>query len=514
MKNLFNSIKLSKPKSNVFDLTHDVKLSLDMGNLVPIMCMECVPGDKVHLSCESLLRFAPLVSPVMHRMDVTIHYFAVPYRLLWDNWENFITQTKVGGAVPGFPYIQVGNSNYAIGSLMDYLGIPYNDGRVVEENVNAMPFAAYQLIYDEYYRDQNLVTSQFIKLADGFNNTGAGQAYEWLRTLRRRAWEHDYFTAALPFAQKGDAVEIPLGTVALDPDQEGVSNPIWVKSDDYGTVGDPGALQGLSAGMTPGQLLDQGSEAVTYDPDGSLTVEPTTINDLRRAFRLQEWLEKNARGGTRYIEHILSHFGVRSSDKRLQRPEYITGTKSPVQISEILNTTGTTELPQGNMAGHGVSVTTGKYGKYFCEEHCFVMGIMSVMPRTAYQDGMPKMFLKTTDAFQYYQPSFANIGEQEVLRKEVYAYHAQGDETFGYVPRYAEYKYMPSRVAGDFRTTLDFWHLGRIFAAMPSLNQEFIECNPDTRIFAVEGEDQKLYAHVLNKVKAIRPMPKYGTPTF
>lgn len=511
MKNLFNSVKLTKPKRNVFDLTHDVKLSLDMGYLVPTLCLEAVPGDKFNLSCESLLRFAPLVSPVMHRMDVTMHYFYVPCRLLWDNWENFITQTKVGGAVPGFPYVEVGSANWTTGSLMDYLGVPSNEGRVTPEVISAMPFAAYQLIYNEYYRDQNLVSEKNFKLTDGFNGLNGD-----LFPIRRRAWEHDYFTAALPFAQKGDAVEIPLGTVQLDPNAEGVSDPLWVKSDDYGTVGDPGATA-LSAGINPGQLLDSGSEAVTYDPDGSLIVEPTTINDLRRAFRLQEWLEKNARGGTRYIENILSHFGITSSDKRLQRPEYITGTKSPVQISEILNTTGTATLPQGNMAGHGVSVTTGKYGKYFCEEHGYVIGIMSVMPKTAYQQGMPKHFLKTTDAFQYYWPSFANIGEQEVLNKEIFAYQpgGAGENTFGYVPRYAEYKYMPSRVAGDFRDTLDFWHLGRIFSAAPSLNETFVQCEPDTRIFAVETSgEQRLYAHVLHKIKAVRPMPKFGTPQF
>jgi hypothetical protein len=250
------------------------------------------------------------------------------------------------------------------------------------------------------------------------------------------------------------------------------------------------------------------------ETDG-LELQPTTINDLRRAFRLQEWLEKNARGGTRYIENILTHFGVKSSDKRLQRPEYITGVKSPVVISEIVNTTGQTEgLPQGNLAGHGVSVSSGRSGSYFCEEHGYIIGIMSVMPKTAYQQGIPKTFLKN-DTLDYFWPSFAHIGEQPVTNNEIYAYTASAEDTFGYVPRYAEYKYMPSRVAGDFRTTLDYWHLGRKFATQPSLNSAFVNCDATKRIFAVDDpEGDSLYCHVLNKIKAVRPMPKFGTPMF
>jgi hypothetical protein len=228
---------------------------------------------------------------------------------------------------------------------------------------------------------------------------------------------------------------------------------------------------------------------------------------------LQEWLERNARGGTRYIENILAHFGVRSSDKRLQRPEYITGTKTPVTISEVLNTASIDgELPQGNMAGKGVSYGSGAYKSYRVEEHGYIISIMSVMPKPAYQQGIPKWFLKN-DPLQFYWPSFAHIGEQEVQNQELYAYTNNAEETFGYIPRYAEYKYMPNRVAGDFRTTLDFWHLGRIFATEPTLSQEFLEVSEEDveRIFAVEGEDN-LYCEVLNKVKAVRPMPVFGTP--
>lgn len=499
-KNLFNSIKLDKPKNNVFDLTHDVKLSLNMGDLVPIMCMECIPGDRFQLSCESLLRFAPLVSPVMHRMDVTMHYFFVPNRLIWDEWEDYIVNKS---PLPAFPTVYMGtNAPNVYTPLCDYLGVPRPIGAEGEQ-ISALPFAVYQFIFNEYYRDQNLIPEVDWELEVGDNTPNAD-----LFMLRKRAWEHDYFTSALPFAQKGSAVQIPVVQSFPDVDVKVNSDfgyPITtLEAVPTDVVVQPGAG---SAGV--GNLF--------ADTSSITPANPTTINDLRRAFRLQEWLERNARGGTRYVENILAHFGVRSSDKRLQRPEYITGTKSPVVISEILNTTGTVDAPQGEMAGHGVSVTTGKYGSYFCEEHGYIMGIMSVMPKTAYQQGLEKHWLKVFDPFQYYWPSFAHIGEQAIVNRELYAFQGEdpGDNTFGYVPRYAEYKYMASRVAGDFRTSLDFWHLGRIFASPPALNEQFVSSNPTHRVFAVTDENvQKLYCHVLNKVRAVRPMPKFGSPSF
>jgi hypothetical protein len=509
MKNLFNSIKLTKPKSNSFDLSHDVKLSTQMGQLTPILTLECVPGDKFNLGCESLVRFAPLIAPVMHRMDVTMHYFFVPNRILWSNWEKFITDANSGIVAP---YIvadvfepqfanpgQAGNSN----KTADYLGLPIPPNGSVPTNVSALPFAAYQCIYNEYYRDQNLQAPIDYKLNDGSNNLSYQRIRE-LCSLRNRAWEHDYFTASLPFAQKGAAVDIPLGSI---------DGNVEVFYDN---------ASGTTLNGTPASINVQGQPAADitndrlYAKTDGVDIEPTTINDLRRAYRLQEWLEKNARGGTRYIESILSHFGVRSSDARLQRPEYITGVKTPVVVSEVLNTTGEDGgLPQGNMAGHALSISSGKSGSYYCEEHGYIIGIMSVMPKTAYQQGIPRTFLKN-DTLDYYFPSFANIGEQAVEKQELYAYTSQKNDTFGYVPRYAEYKYMPSRVAGEFRTTLDYWHLGRIFATEPNLNSTFIECTPaqTTRIFAVEDGVDPLYCHVYNKIQAVRPMPKFGTPTI
>lgn len=512
-KNLFTQVEFTKIKSNVFDLSHDVKLSLKMGTLVPVMVTECIPGDKFRIGCQSLLRFAPLVAPVMHRMDVTFHYFFVPNRLLWSNWENYITQTKVSGSVPACPFISINGTSAAMSNapLLNYMGIPNFGAAGTTQIINPMAIAAYQKIYSEFYRDQNLVTDvpQSYTLGDGDNTANIAN----LIPLRRRAWEHDYFTACLPTPQKGTGVDIPIGgfddvvvRAAKDPDGgTSVLDSIGgtINTDQTVTADTPSA----GSGITPdgGDLFAKTSD---------LSIESTTITDLRRAFKLQEWLEKAMRGGSRYIEFIRSMFGVHSSDKRLQRPEYITGVKTPVVISEVLNTTGTEDLPQGNMAGHGVSVTTGKYGSYYCEEHGYIIGIMSVMPKTAYQQGIPKHFLKTNSAFDYYFEQFAHIGEQAVQNKELYAFTATGDDTFGYIPRYSEYKFENNRVAGDFRDTLDFWHLGRQFLAQPSLNQTFIECVPDTRIFAVEDGSDYLWCHVYNQVTASRKMPFFGSPKF
>lgn len=503
MKNIFNVVKMFKPVRNVFDLTHDVKLTCDMGNLVPIMATDVVPGDKFNISAEALVRFSPLLAPTMHRFDVSIHYFFVPNRILWDNWEKWIVDE---GSVINAPYINLWpNAQVANVSepLLGYLGIQAPTTTTASYSVNALPFAAYQCIYNEYYRDQNLISPIDYKLLDG-NNSGA-YTNKW-SILRKRAWEHDYFTSCLPWAQKGAQVDIPIGTISGDAEVK-YNNAATNQTTLTGTTANPVVDYGVATGGVGANKL--------YADTSGLNVGATTINDLRKAFRLQEWLEKNARGGTRYVESILSHFGVKSSDARLNRPEYITGVKTPVVVSEVLNTSGVSGSPvQGNMAGHAVSVTSGKGGSYYIEEHGWIMGIMSVMPKTAYYQGIPRKFLKL-DQLDYYWPTFAHIGEQPVTKNEVFGFQTTGNDVFGYVPRYAEYKFENNRVAGNFATDLEFWHLGRKFSSMPSLNQAFIDCDPGKRIFAVtQNNVNNLYVQVLNKVTAVRPMPKFGTPTF
>lgn len=502
MANFLNSIRVKAIKGNVFDLSHDVKLSMDMGNLTPILVQECIPGDKFNIRSESLIRFAPMVSPVMHRITSYIHYFFVPNRILWDNWKKFITGNNGESIVPA-PPVFPGATMYQPGSLADYLGVPVGVS-VQGSDVSALPFAAYQCVYNEYYRDQNLIPEVDYKLQDGaVSNTIR------LTTLRKRAWKHDYFTANLPFAQKGQSVTLPMGSFpdvdVYDASPSGNPRTEWTTNN--GTTDIP---------RIPGNSSTSDLRAKTSDITGATS---STINDLRRAFRLQEWLEKMARGGSRYVEQTLAHFGVRSSDARLSRPEYIGGSKQNVVISEVLQTsdTGGQETPLGTMGGHGISASSGKNSSYFCEEHGYIIGVMSVIPDGAYFQGLPRHFSRRSH-LDYAWPTFAHIGEQEVLQKEIYYNSTDGNNnnTFGYLPRYAEYRIQPSRVAGEMRTTLLQWHLARKFANRPALNQTFVECVPDTRIFAVtDGSiNQHLWCHVFNNVRAYRKLPKYGTPAL
>lgn len=510
-KNIFNSIKVERQRTNTFDLTHDVKFSSRMGELTPVLVTEVLPGDSFKIGADSLIRFAPLIAPVMHRFDATIHYFFVPNRIIWENFPEFLAQQA-----HVHPTLTLEDT---VGSLtpeqlrfLDYMGVPPITNNTIA--VNALPFAAYQCIYNEYYRDQNLITEVDYQLSDG--PITPGTQFNELLTLRKRAWQHDYFTSSLPFAQRGPEALIPLGDVQLKDD--------WTTGGRFKESDGTTVVESTPFSAGVGGSLEFGTADyvnTAYDPNGTLESGTTTINNLRRAFKLQEWLEKNARAGIRYVELILSHFGVRSSDQRLQRPEYITGVKQPIVVSEVLNTAGQVlpdgdtgdPLPQGNMSGHAVSVIQGQSGSYRSEEHGFIIGIMSVMPKPAYMQGLHRQFSKLSP-FDYYWPSFAHLGEQEVKAKEIYVDAADTEATFGYVPRYAEYKYIPSRVAGQFRSTLDYWHLARKFASEPTLSQQFIECDPDdlTRIFAVETGDDELFCHVLHKITARRPMPVYGTP--
>jgi len=526
---LFNSVQMRKPMRSTFDLTHDVKFSTKFGVLTPICAFDLLPSDRINLGCDALIKLAPILAPIMHRVDFTQHYFVVPTRIMWENWEKFIVDEKDENGDPYIqPYVTLkqGVTNPAIFKLCDYLGIsvPELPTQTAEEKVLAYPFKAFLMIYNEYYRDQNLIDEIEWNLVDGNNTTEFDAIFS--DKIFYRAWEHDYFTSCLPFAQKGSAVDLPLGNVILADNLDATNNPFFQKADG-------GVLQGnVDQQPTPDmeiQLASDPSEPAYLNPAGSLVVGPTTINDLRRAYRLQEWLEKNARGGTRYFESILVHFNLKSPDARMQRPEYITGIKSPVIVSEVLNTTGPTDFsdnetgnveqtgsPQGPRAGLATGMHQGRVGNYRAQEHSWVIGIFSIMPKTAYQQGINRMFQRES-FLDYAWPTFAQLGEQEVYTREIFAYHDDSVELFGYIPRYAEYKFLNSRVAGDFRTTLKYWHCGRIFSDPPRLNQDFIEMRPEdvSRIFAVEDSPtDNVWCHILHKIRGNRPLPFFGTPTI
>jgi len=514
---IFTKVQMKRPDSNRFDLSHDVKMSGQMGELLPTCVMEVLPGDKVNISVENLVRFAPLIAPVMHRVNVTTHYFFVPNRILWDGWESFITRQTESV----HPFVQ--NDAWEQGTLADYMGFPVQ-ATLTNERYNALPIAAYTKIWDEYYRDQNLQSERFTPLIDGDNSITYNSILNSLPFVR--AWMHDYFTSCLPTAQKGDPVSIPLTNEENIPvdyqfNTGGASQNVGRFRDTAGNLltATGAVTQGTGPSPLTSSMEVNGTDAA-YDPNGTLSVDvqsqATDINTLRWAFRLQEWLEKNMRGGTRYVENLLVHFGVRSQDARLQRPEYIGGTRGNMVISEVLSTAETVEssTPVGQMAGHGIAATGGNSFNYYAQEHGFIIGIINVQPTTAYQQGIHKMYSRET-ALDYAWPTFANLGEQAVLNKEVYAPHSDPNGTFGYIPRYSEYKYMNNRVAGDMHTNLSFWHLGRIFANDVALNESFIQCYPDTRIFAVENPElDHLFMHIFNNITVNRKLPRYGIPSI
>lgn len=504
---IFQQQRMNKPPMSAFDLSREQKLSCQMGELVPTYLEEVLPGDQFRVKTETLVRFAPMLAPIMHRVDVFLHYFFVPNRIIWDEWEEFISgdqdgQYTSGETAPVMPRLAASStfnsSNALRKKLSDYLGLPVNQTlsgtNATELLVSRLPFYAYTAIWNEYYRDPNIHDEVPLDTSTGDN-----------LQLKYRSWEKDYFTSALPFVQRGAAIGVPI-------DYEYADNTLI-----YDLTGNPVSTTiGLSAQATTGKLIDDSNTDELQVRNLANDVFDFQINELRRASALQRWLEKQALGGYRYIETIFSHFGVKSSDKRLQRPEYLGGGKIPIMVSEVLNTSSTTTEPQGNMSGHGISMGETMSFQTQIEEHGYIMGIMSIMPKPAYYQGIDKHWLRQ-DKFDYYWPELANLGEQEVKNIELYVENDSGinQQTFGYQQRYAEYKYGKSTVHGDFRNTLDYWHLGRKFATRPQLNETFLEVNPSddyiTNIFAVETGDN-IWVQLYHDVKARRPMPYFANP--
>ena len=546
MANPFTKIRLKKPKRNKFDLSHDKKLTLKMGELIPIFCQEVLPSDTFYIDTAQVMRMAPMLAPIMHKIDVYTHFFFVPNRILWENSEKFFTGGEDGTANPVYPYVNLAHDKDYTSTNVDYLGMPsMGIGFTGSTRVSAMPFAGLAKIYNEYYRDQNLETELPWKLTDGDNTSSMAAV---MGKPLKRAWRHDYFTSNLPFPQKGPDVIMPLGDEApivyegtdITPIIEspvqfdngpypmytqtvrGVNTGNESPNTDLGTTNSNGVLRDLQGGGGSPRLLDISNTHHAKTSFAGIVASlknatQGTINDLRTAFRLQEWLERNARAGSRYSEFLKAHFGVTSSDARLQRPEYLGGGKSPIVISEVLQTSATAEedTPLATMGGHGLNVGRTKGFNYYSEEHGFIIGIMSVLPRADYYQGIPRQFTKF-ERMEHFYPTFAHLGEQETKNKELYVTGTSDDEeTFGYLPRYTEYRYIQNTVHGEFRKTLDFWHLGRKFENKPNLNSDFIKCDPSTRIFAVEDETwEQLYCQMNLKITAKRPLPFYGTPMF
>lgn len=514
---IFSSVAMRYPRKSKFDLSHEKKLSLQMGDLVPILVQEALPGDSFRANSEVFLRWQALISPVMHRVDVTTHYFFVPNRLIWSEWEDFITGGRTGLAAPIHPQLALTEGNklrFGVGSLADYLGVPTVDPSTIisgDTFLSALPFRAYQLIYDEYYRDNQLTPPVDCPTTSGIQ--AGASVLDAHTTMRKRAWEKDYLTSARPSSQLGAEVNLPVTNTV------NYASTSTIKTTAGAT---PAANTLLGSGTTGNSLFVNKTGAVSSGTAGrveniSSVDSQITINNVRRSLRIQEWLEKNMRAGSRYVEQILSHFGVKSSDARLQRPEYLGGGKQAITISEVLQQSEGTTTPLGTMGGHGYSVGSSNRFQRTFEEHGFIIGIMSVLPKTAYQQGIDRMFSRF-DKFDYYWPEFQNIGEQEVLQKEVYwdaATPASNTLTWGYQQRYAEYKYQPSTVHGDFRTSLAYWHMGRIFNSAPPLNTAFVEADPTNRIFAVTDPNvDKCLVQVYNRVDALRPMSYFSIPSI
>ncbi|QRV61792.1 major capsid protein [Microvirus sp.] len=568
---LFNSVPAPKVGTSVFDLSHEHKLTCAMGQIVPVGVFEQIPGDIFTIKPSALIRTQALISPLMHRVDVSMNAFEVPYRILWDSFEDFITGGEDGLAAPEMPYFTLSqirerlynnyqylNEEFGFGSLLDYMGVPLPtkrnaQGVVVVDwslpneaaynvRISALPFRAYYKIWYDYFRDQNINYRTNSTLFEP-QEIIKPQTYSGKLTIKElasifglnhgkpylRAWKKDYFTSALPDSQRGPEVKIPFSGSApvngsLDEgDVTFKANPTTAPQSAttlYGKVVS-GKDNEINVYTNQNAQLNTAVSAVVSNKSVSGTVDLTEVSAvgiiaLRNAFKLQQFLERNNVAGGRYIESILAHFGVLSPDRRLQRPAYLGGFSQPIQISEIetnANSNGETDNVVGDLAGKGKAF--GNFGKYSCmaTEHGCVMVFMSIMPTAAYGQGLPRMFTRM-EKFDFAFPEFQNIGEQSIKNQEIYMYQSNPGGDFGYTPRYAEYKYLPDRFSGDMLGSLEYWHMGRSFDSAPTLSQSFIECHPTDRIFAVQDQvsSQHIVADIWLDFKAIRKLQKYSLP--
>lgn len=515
VQHLFSQVPTAQIPRSKFNRSHGLKTTFDSGYLVPIFVDEVLPGDTFTMDCTLFARVATLISPIMDNMYMDTFWFFVPERLLFEHFENMCGQqdNPTDSTDYLFPTVKSPtDKGFEVGSIADYFGLPTG---VANLEVRAEPFRAYNLIYNEWFRDENLQDSVPFTKADSDNYSNY--------TLLRRGKRHDYFTSALPWPQKGPGVELSFGGNA--PVVSG-TNGIKLYDD---TTGKSAFLSGAVDSGWPNNMVLFGSYNANFThklnlkADSGVYADLTkvtsfTINQFREAFQIQRWYERAARGGTRYTEIIRSFFGVVSPDARLQRPEYLGGSSNRIDVNVIPQTSGTTDVsPQANLSAFAVG-TNGRgngFSKSFTE-HGWIIGLVNVRADLTYQQGINRMWTRSTK-FDMYWPTFAFLGEQAVLNKEIYAQgNTDDDGVFGYQERYAEYRYAPSQITGKFRSTyaqsLDSWHLAQKFENLPKLNPEFIVDNPPVdRVIAVPSEPQFLLDAWFN-LNCVRPMPVYGVP--